>query len=63
MIFNINNTGVVYEYRTYQSGRYTKETGEENLEINFALDFVNIIFNVDKIWLEKELTTFLVKQP
>lgn len=63
MIFNINNTGVVYEYRTYQSGRYTKETGEENLEINFALDFVNITFNVDKIWLEKELTTFLVKQP
>lgn len=62
MIFNINDSGVVYEYRRFQNGRYTTETGENNLEINFALDFVNITFNVDKIWLQKKLTTFLAKQ-
>jgi len=53
MIFNINDSGVVYEYRKFQNGRYTTETGENNLEINFALDFVNVTFNVDKIWLQK----------
>ncbi len=62
MVFNFNDSGLVYEFRRWQSGRYTIETGVDNLEINFTIDFVNITFNVDKIWRSRETTTFIEKQ-